>query len=124
MRRMSAVVVFALMGALLVPAPARAQNCRSVPECLAFTGLRFRPDPLFAVVTGALAAPILVAGAVATVAGEMAAERPAPAGVLPLVPAAASARGADPEPSDPEEEEIATPAPAVAPRKQRPQLAL
>jgi hypothetical protein len=62
----------------LLPMQAGAQ---SVPEQLSrvFGG---KPDPLFAIVTAVVAAPVIVAGAMVTAGAEIGRERPEPAGVI------------------------------------------
>ena len=66
----------AALTAFTLAQPARAQQCRSVPECLAFAGLTTgKVDSLFALVTAAVAAPVILTGAVITAAGQVRAEQ-------------------------------------------------
>ena len=82
-RRMVAIAVAASLGGW--PIAGRAQNCRSAPECLSriFGG---RPNAEAALVTGIIAAPVILGGAVAAAAHEALKDKPDPGGVVEAPP--------------------------------------
>jgi hypothetical protein len=83
MRR--SLVAIACAGLLALPVAAHAE-CQSAPECLQIWLGPIRANTTFALVTGALAAPVILAGGIATAVQMANAEPTPPAGVLPIAP--------------------------------------
>jgi hypothetical protein len=78
---MRRLIAWSLCVLAVSPLPARAQQCTSGPECLQRWIGPIKPNATMALVTGVLAAPVLLAGGLVTTAKLSSEEKAPPSGV-------------------------------------------